>query len=73
MALSFEFIRWVPEVAMRCLDDATLAGRYQFNYMRGMEMRLAWERWVPAEEVRERLAAIAEEDEYGDVLARRIE
>jgi FkbM family methyltransferase len=72
LALTFEFIRWVPEVAMRCLGTAALAGRYRFNYMPGMEMRLAWESWVSAEELRENLDAITGDDEYGDVLARRI-
>jgi len=71
-ALTFEFIRWVPEVAMRCVDAPALAGRYEFNYMPGMDMRLAWEPWVSAEELRSRLDAITGDDEYGDVLARRI-
>jgi FkbM family methyltransferase len=71
--LSFEFNRMEPEVAMRCLETPTVAGRYQFNYTAGMEMRLAWESWVSAGELRERLSAIAGDEGYGDVLARRID
>jgi len=71
-ALSFEFNRLVPEVAMRCLETANLANHYQFNYVAGMDMRLALESWISVGELRERLDAVAGDQEYGDVLARRI-
>jgi FkbM family methyltransferase len=71
LALSFEFNRMAPEVALRCLETETLAGGYRFNYMRGMEMRLALESWVTAAELQERLDELAGKEEYGDVLARR--
>jgi FkbM family methyltransferase len=71
-ALSFEFLRGIPSVAMRCLDGPGLASDYEFNYVRGVEMRLACESWVRADELRARLDALAGSEEYGDILARRV-
>jgi len=71
-ALSFEFNRMVPDVAMRCLEAPVLASKYQFNFMRALEMRLASETWMPADELRQRLEILVGKEEYGDVLARRI-
>jgi FkbM family methyltransferase len=71
-ALSFEFSREVPQVALRCLETPALAHGYLFNYVRGMEMRFACESWMRAEELYEQLDTLAGEWEYGDVLARRI-
>lgn len=67
---SFEFTRRAPEVAMRCLETEVLADRYQYNYVRGMDMRLAQESWVSVKELRARLNAISGDEEYGDVLGR---
>jgi FkbM family methyltransferase len=72
-ALSFEFNRWLPAVAMRCFDAPALANGYEFNYVRGLEMRLACERWVRGDELRARLDALTGSEWNGDVLARRIE
>ena len=71
-AFSFEFSRLAPDVAMRCLEMPTLAGRYQYNYMPETKMQLAWEFWIPVDEARERLATNASDEDFGDVLARRI-
>jgi len=72
-ALSFEFLRGIPSVATRCFDVPALAsGGYEFNYVRGLDMQLACECWVRADELRARLDALAGDVEYGDVLARRI-
>jgi FkbM family methyltransferase len=70
-ALSFEFNRMAPEVALRCMETETLATGYRFNYMRGVDMRLVLDSWVTAAELQERLDELAGEEEYGDVLARR--
>ena len=72
-ALSFEFNRWLPAVAMRCFDAPALANGYEFNYVRGLEMRLACECWVRGDELRARLDALTGSEWNGDVLARRIE
>ncbi len=69
--LSFEFNRLIPQVAMRCLKAPVLANGYSFNFVRGMEMRLARENWIGINELRARLETLAGEEEYGDVLARR--
>jgi hypothetical protein len=60
-------------VALRCLETTILSGGYRFNYMRGVEMKLALESWVSAEEIHERIDELAGNEEYGDVLARRTE
>ena len=70
--LSFEFNRLMPDVAMRCLEMKNLTGNYQFNYARGMDMRLVLKTWISATELRERLDDVAGEDEFGDVLAQRV-
>jgi hypothetical protein len=72
-ALSFEFNSWLPAVAMRCFDAPALANSYEFNYVRGLEMRLACECWVRGDELRARLDALTGREWNGDVLARRIE
>jgi FkbM family methyltransferase len=71
-ALQFEFNRWLPAVGMRCFDAPALASGYEFNYVRGLEMRLACECWVRGDELRARLDALTGDEWNGDVLARRI-
>jgi len=70
-ALSFEFNREIPEVAMRCLQAPVLAEEYEFNYVRGLDMQLVSKSWIRAEELHDNIRSFAGEDEYGDVLARR--
>jgi FkbM family methyltransferase len=72
-ALSFEFHRRAPEVAMRCLETAALVRFYRFNYVRGLEMKFACESWLHADELRDRLEVLVGHQENGDVLARRID
>ena len=69
--LSFEFNQLAPRVATRCLKAPVLANGYSFNFVRGMEMRLARESWLRIDELHELLETLAGEEEYGDVLARR--
>lgn len=71
-ALSFEFNRMAPNVALQCLKSPTLAAEYRFNYMRGMEMGLALKTWITAQEMYDQVDSIAGNEEYGDVLARRL-
>lgn len=72
-ALSFEFNHEMPQVARRCFDAPALARKYLFNYVRGMEMELAFNGWMEADELYQKLEATAGEREFGDVLARRID
>jgi FkbM family methyltransferase len=71
-ALQFEFNRWLPAVAMRCFETPALASGYEFNYVRGLEMRLACECWVRGDELRARLETLTGNEWNGDILARRI-
>lgn len=72
-ALSFEFNRDIPDVALRCLAASVFAdARYEFNFVRGFEMRLAADSWMSVEKIRDRLQSLAGEEEYGDVIARRL-
>ena len=70
-AVSFEFNLEIPQVAQRCLSAPVFADGYEFNYVRGMEMELASEHWMDAEELQERLRSLVGEYLYGDVLARQ--
>ena len=70
--LSFEFNRLMPDIAKGCLEMKNLVAHYKFNYARGMDMRLALDTWISAQELWERLDDLAGEDEFGDVLARRL-
>jgi FkbM family methyltransferase len=70
-AISFEFNREIPQVALRCLQAPAFAEGYEFNYVRGLEMQLVSKRWMRAEELRDTIRNLAGDVEYGDVLARR--
>jgi len=71
LAVSFEFNLEIPEVARRCLSAPIFATDYAFNYVRGMEMQLASDRWMESAELLEQLRTLAGGDPYGDVLARQ--
>jgi hypothetical protein len=68
-ALSFEFNREIPQVALRCLEAPIFAGGYEFNYTSGMEMSFASDHWMGSEELENRI--FTGEKSYGDVLARK--
>jgi FkbM family methyltransferase len=70
-ALSFEFSRLTPQVALSCLQAPVFAEGYEFNYVRGLEMQLVSKRWMRPEELRDNIRSLAGDVEYGDVLARR--
>lgn len=70
-ALSFEFNRQVPEVALRCLAAPVFAeNQYEFNFVRGLEMCLGSESWMSADEIGDLLQALVREEDYGDIIAR---
>jgi FkbM family methyltransferase len=68
-ALSFEFNREVPEVALRCLEAPALATGYEFNYT--CDTKLACEQWIGADKLRTKI--FKAQRYFGDVLARRIQ
>jgi FkbM family methyltransferase len=72
--LSFEAQALRPDLALRCLDRLGELGSYEFNFSPGLEMRLAYERWVTADQLREDLPRLAEKWNAGagDVYARSV-
>jgi len=66
-ALSFEFTTIARDVALRCLDRLVALGPHGFDLMVGEGGRLAFERWVPAQEVARRLRDLPHEANSGDV------
>lgn len=69
-ALSFEYLPAAGHVALACIDRLEQLGRYEYNFSRGEQHRLAAERWEPAAHMRKRLTAMATESPSGDVYAR---
>ena len=69
-ALSFEYNRYLPKVAARCLETPVLSSGYEFNFSRGLEMELISENWMGGEELRENFTDFVGSEEYGDVFAR---
>lgn len=63
----------VPMSGSAAWKAQTVAGHWQFNCTWGVEIRLACDCWVLADEPRERLGALAGDEEHGDVKAGRTE
>lgn len=72
-ALSFEYNRYLPAVATRCLESSILSSGYEFNFSRGLDMEYRSEEWLSSEELAKKLAAFVGNEEYGDVIGRRIQ
>jgi FkbM family methyltransferase len=71
-ALSFEYNRLLPEVAVHCLETPALSTGYLFNFSRGLDLKLVSDDWISGQEIGGLLSAFAAEEEYGDVFARSI-
>jgi FkbM family methyltransferase len=69
--LSFEYYRYIPEIATRCLDAPVLADGYQFSYVQGVDMRTP-SKWMSLSELKVRLQDLPDQEDYGDVIARRL-
>ena len=70
--LSFEYYKHLPDVARRCMEAPIFSRGYEFNYVHGFGMKLAWENWLDLAALRARLESLAQTGEdYGDVVARR--
>jgi len=72
-ALSFEYNRLLPEVAARCFETPLLSSGYEFNFIRGLELRNVSQGWMSGPELSKRLSDFAAHEEYGDVFARSLE
>ncbi len=69
-ALTFEFNRLLPTVAMRCLAAPVFSSGYQFNLINGHGMQCVGPTWLNREEFCSRLDALAAEEPSADVIAR---
>jgi FkbM family methyltransferase len=70
-AVSFEYYRYLPEVALRCLETPILATGYVFNYFKGLGMHSTAENWMERSELRARLEFLVQGEDFGDVIAHR--
>lgn len=68
-ALSFEFTTIQRQVALACLARLAALGRYGFDVALGESQRLAFGRWVSAEEMAAHIAGLPHEANSGDVYA----
>ncbi|HYL65394.1 MAG TPA: FkbM family methyltransferase [Candidatus Methylomirabilis sp.] len=69
-ALIFEYAHILPEVARRCFATPILSTGYEFNFSRGLNLKLASEKWLRASEILDRLPEFVADEVYGDVIAR---
>jgi FkbM family methyltransferase len=70
--LSFEFSRDNSELSMRCFDAPILRNSYEFNVMASRDMEYASKSWMTASEIRSRIVSLLGNEEFGDIIARRI-
>ncbi len=69
-ALSFEMIPIARETALACIDRCMTLGHYEFRYSPVETMKFRDERWLTADEMKERLRALPVDSTSGDVYAR---
>jgi hypothetical protein len=71
--VSFEYYKYLPDVAHRCMTAPVFTKGYEFNYAQGTALRLASPNWMSAADLRVQLEALASSGlDYGDVMARRL-
>jgi FkbM family methyltransferase len=68
-ALSFEFTTIARDVAILCFDRLSALGDYRYNLAFGETQTLAFEGWLPDEEMAEHLSRLPHEANSGDVYA----
>ncbi|KIT14778.1 FkbM family methyltransferase [Jannaschia aquimarina] len=71
-ALSFEMTTIQREVAVRCLNRLDGLARYRFNLSLGEEHRLRSPAWLDAPDMMRMIAALPDDANSGDVIARRV-
>ena len=67
VALSFEFTTIQRDVAFRCLERLTQLGPYRFDLAIGESQRLAFGRWIAADEMAAHIGGLPHEANSGDV------
>ncbi len=70
-ALSFEFTTIQRPVAFRCIERLEVLGAYRYNLSLGESFAMEYERWLSAEEIAKRIAALPHSVNSGDVYALR--
>lgn len=68
-ALSFEYLPRALDHATACARRLSGLGTYRFNWSRGESYRLMERRWLTLEELIEKLPALADRQQQGDVFA----
>lgn len=70
-ALSFEFTTIQRPVAFRCIERLEGLGRYRYNLSLGESFAMEYARWLPAEDIARRIAALPHAVNSGDIYAVR--
>jgi|HubBroStandDraft_1064217.scaffolds.fasta_scaffold14814_5 FkbM family methyltransferase len=70
-ALTFEFNRLLPDIAMRCVRMRKLSSNYEFNYLRESKKHASLE-WLGAEALAANIETLVGDEQSGDIIARRI-
>lgn len=68
-ALSFEFLPDAPDTALRCVSMLEQLAPYRYNVSPAESMRMLFERWVDAGQLRSYLSALSPEARSGDIYA----
>jgi len=70
-ALSFEFTTIQRALAFRCIDRLRSLGDYRYNVSLGESFAMEYERWLSADDVARRVAALPHAVNSGDIYAVR--
>ena len=70
-ALSFEFTTIQRPLAFRCLERLETLGQHAYNLSLGESFAMEYGRWLSAEEIARRIAALPHAVNSGDIYARR--
>lgn len=68
-ALSFEFTTIQRAVAFKCIDRLQELGDYRYNLSLGESFAMEYARWLPAEDIARRVAALPHSFNSGDIYA----
>jgi len=71
--VSFEYYKYLPDVAQRCISASVFNSGYEFNYVQGIALKLATPTWMSSSDLRGRLESLAANGlDYGDVMVRKV-
>ncbi|MDX9801434.1 MAG: FkbM family methyltransferase, partial [Spirochaetia bacterium] len=68
--VSFEFLPWQRQQALKCIDKIVRLGNYSFNFSRGESMKLFFSSWLSAKEIRNFIRNYGEDTQSGDIYAK---